>query len=135
MTPHIAKALPDEDIQIFEKIRIAVDALPDLIDLGQNSNGKILQINCHILAEATAITFGLQRQSGFYYLSAEHSWVLTKTSNIIDVYPVAIYGGPILVANYSITGRIYCGKRIRPDLFGSDSFKKAVDIVVNELKK
>lgn len=135
MTPFIAQYLPDEDIQIFERVRVVVNTLPDDLDLGEFEPGKPMKITCHILAEAVAKSFGLERISGYFEPCMEHSWTLTRSSNIIDVYPVAIFGGPILVVGKSLTGRFYKKEKIRPDIFESPHFKIAVEKVVEELNK
>ena len=135
MTPFVAQYLPDEDIQIFEKIRVAVNALPDNLNLGEYEPGKPMKLTCYILAEAVARSFELERVSGYFEPCMEHSWTTTRSGNIIDVYPVAIYGGPILVVGQSLTGRFYTKENIRPDIFESDSFGMAVKSVVEALKK
>jgi len=135
MTPFIAQYLPDEDIEVFEKVRKAINALPDKLDLGEFEPGKPMKFTCHILAEAVARSFDLERVSGFFHDGVEHSWVVTRSRNIIDVYPAAIFGGPILVVRWSLTGRLYVKEEIRPDIFESLSFKKAVQAVAAELQK
>ena len=133
MTPFIAQYLPDEDIAIFEKVKRTVNSLPNNVTLGEYEPGKPMKLTCHILAEAVALAFKLERVSGYFEPCTEHSWALTGNGNIIDVYPAAIYGGPILVVGQSLTGRFYTKETIRPDIFESYGFKKAAEIVAREL--
>jgi len=98
MKPHVLSLLPEEDVNLFLAIRKAVIGLPD-IDLGVNkATGEKTILSCHILAKAVAKLFSQKCMTGYLYPSYQHSWILTKNGNIIDVYPVAILGGPLMIS-------------------------------------
>jgi len=94
--PYVLKFIPNEDIGLFEKIKNAINSLPDL-DLGKDEDGLPVILSCHILCRAIANVFDLKCVDGYFHSNVQHSWVLTTNKNIIDVYPVGIFGGPILV--------------------------------------
>lgn len=61
-------------------------------------------ISCHALARAMASVFS--DYNVIYidgYVKADvarfnHTWLITENNNLIDVYPVAVVGGPLLIA-------------------------------------
>jgi hypothetical protein len=58
-------------------------------------------ISCHVLARAVQQCFdGLKVVDGYIRgpVRYNHTWLTTESKNIIDVYPVAIVGGPLLLA-------------------------------------
>ncbi len=97
MTPFVRSLLPEEDINLFEKIRIIVQAFPDNLDLGKDSKNKPVKLSCHILAHALGRPFTLEVKDGYFHPHYEHSWLETRNGHIIDVYPVGILGGPFLI--------------------------------------
>ena len=83
--------IPTEDVSLFRRIRSAVIALPDIPDM-----------SCHILARAVTITFDILCIDGCYlgrYLTDAypHSWNVLPGGNIVDCYPMGVFGGPILL--------------------------------------
>ena len=100
MRPFIAKEVPREDFDLYLIIRQVVEALPDEeLNLGQfEVDGTKVVMTCHLLARAVSVVLGLEFQDGNFYQICDHSWVLTKAGNIVDVYPVGAWG-PSLVWN------------------------------------
>lgn len=53
---------------------------------------------CHAVAQAVALRWTeLSVRQGLFMSGWEHSWCTTWHGNIIDVYPVAVIGGPLLL--------------------------------------
>lgn len=99
MTPFSTQEIPREDQDLFWEVRRRVEALPDL-DLGLDSKGEKIFLSCHMLARAVAKAFKdeeLRCCDGLYLKRFQHSWNVTRNGNIIDVYPVAEIGGPIIL--------------------------------------
>ena len=139
MRPHVLKFIPNEDVELFEKIRSSVNLLPDL-DLGKDDEDWSIILSCHILSRAVASVFALRCIDGYFYTNAQHSWVLTPNENIIDVYPIAIFGGPILVhgERFSPSSWLYRqDARMKPTFqqFDEPCFIRAVEIVSRELTR
>jgi len=98
MTPWVKASIVDEDIQLYQEIRYIFEKLPD-IDLGVSCEGEKIVLSCHMLVKALVNCFaqlGLSYEVGRFLVVFEHSWLVTKNGNIIDVYPVGAIGGPIL---------------------------------------
>ncbi len=136
MTPYVFKMIPEDDVALFEKVRSVVIDLPD-IDLGRDENdGKIL-LSCHILGRALAKVFQLKHADGYFHPNFEHTWLLTLHSNIIDVYPVAVLGGPILMEESfcSPAKWLYKKKRLANGKFQKLPFYRAVRTITNLIKK
>lgn len=140
MKPIFASKMPVLDQQLLLRVKQLFEQLPEDLKLGSNGKRRIVP-DCHILAVAMARHLGLRAEHGYfggtqYY---DHSWLLTESNNIIDVYPVGIIGGPFLVDNGILTP----GQRIyfpdRSALFITNLsrswFIRAVNIVYEELSK
>ena len=95
MTPYVQRYIPENEVILFEEISRRIHALPDL-DLGKDEDGRLVILSCHMLARAVARVFRLNYCDGYFYQTYRHSWVQTPTGHIIDVYPVAMLGGPVL---------------------------------------
>lgn len=112
MKPIVLQGVAKEDLAIFRKIEAAMEVLPE-IDLGKDENGYPVLVSCHMLCRAFAVVFPqLKCADGYFYKKGyEHSWLETPNGCIIDVYPIAVLGGPILVLKegflLSLWGRIY----------------------------
>lgn len=95
-------------------------------------------LSCHILVRAAAKVYNLKYQDGFFpAIGFEHSWLLTPTGNVIDVYPVGIVGGPIMI-DPTVGHLIYLPKSIRSISCGRFSqpwFRKAVTKVTAMLRE
>jgi len=67
--------------------------------------------SCHDLTEAIAIIFPVLKRCDGHLASRnvmyQHSWLLTQFNNIIDPYPIALIGGPILLDANGPWGDIY----------------------------
>lgn len=139
MTPYIKQFVSDDDVALLEKIRLAVTNLQDL-NLGNDHNGRQMILSCHMLARAIGRVFSLRVVDGFLYPNYQHSWVLTPAGHIIDVYPVAVIGGPILIDGVSAfsPSKFHYIKAKRKDYrgkFGKREFRKAVNCIVKALRK
>jgi hypothetical protein len=96
MTPYARQFVSDKEFELFLKIKELVTKLPDL-NLGPDHFGHEIELSCHMLARAVADIFSLEFMDGYFTIGYKHSWVLTPKGQIIDVYPVAMLGGPILM--------------------------------------
>lgn len=93
------KNMSEKEINILQNISLVYKKLPDE-DLGNDKNGeKIPLAQCHILARAFSDVFSLKYEDGFFFPNFEHSWLISPEGNVIDVYPVGIFSGPIIVFN------------------------------------
>lgn len=55
-------------------------------------------ISCHVVAAAVQRAWpSLKLVHGRFMMHWEHSWLVTPSGNIIDAYPIAVLGGPILI--------------------------------------
>lgn len=138
MIPYVTRYIPIEDIVLFGKIRKAVERLPE-INFGKSEKGEEIILSCHILARAVAKVFGLKFVDGHLYPHYQHSWLLTSSGNIIDTYPVAVIGGPIIVDNgkwsRSSPARFHYKKKGLGNGFNHASFRRSVRKVVKALKE
>jgi hypothetical protein len=137
MTPYVKQFVPDEEERLLYTIKRSITALPD-IDLGRDEEAKSVVLSCHILARAVAKVFKLKYVDGYFYPNFEHSWLLTPNGHIIDVYPVAILGGPLLMdgSRHSPASRYYikCARqKFSRGRFGKVSFRRSVRRITNEL--
>lgn len=115
MTPWVLSRLPNDDVKIFHRIKTSVAALPDL-DLG-----KDIEYSCHLLARAAALRFALKCVDGTFAAGWEHSWLESESGNIIDVYPVALLGGPVLLDGSRISPwrRLFVADGLQSDLLAT----------------
>ncbi len=141
MTPYATCYVSEEDFAIFEKIKNAVSKLPD-INLGVDEKGCEIILSCHILARAVAKVFSLKCIDGNYIPNFRHSWVLSPQGHhLIDVYPVAILGGPILMVEDGGASPIKwhykkaSARKISKGAFSKPSFKRSVRTVAASLRK
>ncbi len=91
MTPYVRQMLTDADVDLFEKIRAVVQALPDIA----LAHGRC--ISCHVLARALTQFFRAEYRDGYFFKGYRHSWLITQSGNLIDPYPIAVFGGPVLL--------------------------------------
>lgn len=131
MTPYARKFFTGEEVAIFNKIKESVDLLPD-IDLGKDEQGRQIILSCHVLARAIAKAFYLKVVDGYYLEIYQHSWCVTPQGNIIDVYPIATLGGPILLdgGDFTPASKLYKKKDSRTFSqkvrFTDSSFRRSV---------
>lgn len=143
MKPYVLSLLHPEDVRIWREVSACVNALPD--DIPSLRAGEMITLSCHVLARAVANVFSLRVVDGWYYSPGyEHSWVVTWHGNIIDVYPIATMGGPLLLSGdqYSAPARrLYNqlqGKELKRSYgqrFEEREFLRAVSIVTSQLRK
>ena len=77
-----------EEIALLARVRNMVEKLP-------NFN---FAVSCHMLSRAIAPLTGLKVKTGWFFTAGwNHSWLETSQGNIIDVYPWAQIGGPVLL--------------------------------------
>jgi hypothetical protein len=137
VTPYAATRVPARDLEVFEDVRRKVRRLPDL-DLGRDEKGEILELSCHMLARAIALIHPvLEIRDGYYTFHFEHSWLVTPDFNIVDVYPVGIVGGPVLV-HHGFQGASVLYQAVMPNTrfgekFLAPSFGRAVAQITEEL--
>lgn len=144
MTSYVMRYLLSDEVELFEKIRAVIVKLPDL-ELGCDESGQPIILSCHILARAVGKVFDLEVVDGTFCGSYLHSWLIIGRKNIIDVYPVAMLGGPLLIhGGYDHTGfrhRTPCflyredGSYFSSNAFSYPSFLEAVDLVTASLQE
>jgi len=128
--------IPNEDIEMLSRIRRILKNLPDL-DLSNDSSGQKILLSCHILARALANHFRLEYRDGHYCRRYEHAWLVTPQSHIIDFYPIATVGGPIMIAHDFVNStRLYqpCHARQLTPKFSDPSFRRAVKILIRTIQ-
>jgi hypothetical protein len=104
MTPYATQFFPQETLDLFASIKEGVEKLPD-VDLGTHPRrGDPILLSCHMIVRAVRRVFrrGLKVADGHFHPAPDHSWLITPCGNIIDVYPVGIIGGPILVESKQV---------------------------------
>lgn len=102
---------------LFRKVQRVIDLLPD-IELA-TEDGEKIELSCHLLSRAIGKCFDLTVETGKYHEIYEHSWLRTRSGRIIDVYPVATLGGPLLIDNRLRLSQLY-----RPTFIRTGSNKK-----------
>ena len=138
MFPYVLRYIPAEDITLFQRIKDGLNKIPDDPDLGVSDDGDRVVVSCHMLARAVGMVFKLHHCDGYYCGNFEHSWIMTPSENIIDVYPIAVIGGPILHCNGFIgcpARLLYTPKRISRGRFNTSLFRRSVHIVADALSK
>ena len=104
MEPYALEIIAPADLSLFYKIREVVTKMPE-VDLGTRSDRKVrgigngkVYVSCHMLTRALAVCFPVKVKDGHFHGLWEHSWLVTENERtIIDPYPVAVVGGPILL--------------------------------------
>ena len=97
MTPFVLRDVSKHDLALFTQIRRLVRKMPDL-DLGPDGNGRPVAVSCHMLCRALAAHFPVDCRDGYFGEgAATHSWLRTGAGLIIDPYPWAMVGGPVMV--------------------------------------
>lgn len=98
MKPYAHDRFTEEELFAWHYVRELISRVPDEIDLGSKPNGDKVIISCHMLCHALhVIVPTLRVEDGYYCKGYEHSWLLTSRGNIIDAYPIATLGGPLLL--------------------------------------
>ena len=137
MKPYVLKDIPEEDIVLFKQIEEVIQEMPDI--KFENKEGKHKEkilLSCHILCRAFAKVFSVRCVDGYFLLPCwRHSWLVTENETIIDVYPWALVGGPIMaITDYRTPWvNLYHEAEI-PDL-EDDDFKERVNGTTKIIKK
>ncbi len=139
MTPYARQFVSNEEFELFIKIKELVAKLPD-VNLGLDRFEHEIDLSCHMLARVVAEIFSLEFVDGYFTIGFQHSWVLTPKRQIIDVYPVAILGGPILMDASSFSPARNCylkmnKKRCYKVPSEEQWFKESVEKIKKELLK
>lgn len=138
MIPHVEQYIPVSDLELFAQIRqVVVDMIDP--DLGIDEDGETIVMSCHMLARALAKIFPVSVRDGYFAGGYEHSWLETAERNLIDPYPVAVIGGPIMFdGNIASPSRqIYrkCSARsISYGRFARGSFRRSVGRIERALR-
>ncbi len=138
MTPYATRFISEDDLALFSRIKKAVEQMNDP-DLGVDEQGVKILLSCHVLARAVARIFPVQVRDGYFADSYEHSWLETKSGHLIDLYPVATIGGPVMIDGQtplSPSHRIYTrtsARKISQGRFGQNSFRRSVRRVTKTL--
>jgi len=140
MTPFVVRFFPPEDVRLFEEAVRLFRKLPD-IDLGFDDQHQPVLPSCHMLARAMAPLLGLPWVDGRFGEMNAHSWLVTPNEHVLDVYPVAMLGGPILVYGKGTCApakRLYHPQSTRVvsgGVFGSSWFRRAVRQIAGALRE
>ncbi len=102
MKPFACSVILPEELQLFSKIEKIIQQMPE-IDLGTDKEGKKILVSCHMIARGLAYFFPVEWKDGYFGRAHQHSWLVTEMGRIIDPYPVALVGGPILVDTQFLT--------------------------------
>ena len=138
MTPWVITAMlvSKEEVKLLNKIKKAVRLLPD-IDLGSERSGRKIPISCHMVVRIIGKHFRLKCIDGYFCKLYQHSWLLTPQGNIIDVYPVGMVGGPIIVNAgdfFSPGDRLY-EKRSLAHVVRTNDFRRALKKLSESFQK
>lgn len=139
MTPYVQRYISQDDLTLFAQIRRTIEQMVDP-ELGLDEDGKSTILPCHILARAVARVFPVQVRDGYFAGNYDHSWVETSGGHLIDIYPVAVVGGPIMFEGSmaSPQRRIYTrasAKKISRGRFNKNSFRRSVRQVAKVLRE
>ncbi len=140
MTPYAAQHIAQVDQTLFNGIRRAIEGMPDP-ELGCDEKGDPVVLSCHMLTRAVGTIFrGLKVCDGRYVSSFQHSWLETTRGNIMDVYPVATIGGPLLLDGDPLAParRIYKEcilDSIQDEVFKKPWFLNSLQCIVNVLRQ
>ncbi len=135
MTPYVRTRVPEDDVRLWEQVCRLVARLPD-IDLGVNEQGGPIVLSCHMLARAISRRTGIPYEDGYFLGHCEHSWLRLSSGNIIDVYPVGILGGPLLIDKWAPIAQEYTCRGTRQmsrGRFGQCSFRRSVRRITRAL--
>lgn len=119
--PHVISLLPKKDIELFCRIQNIMRRIPE-VDLGSDEEGEQILVSCHMVTRALENIFPgeVRNQDGWFARKGyEHSWLIRGNGYpvdylVIDPYPIAVMGGPILVDTRWLTPwrRIYIKHRL-----------------------
>ncbi len=91
------REISKHDQKLYEEICTIAGLIPCDFGLGNDRNGNRIELSCHIVVRAFAHVFEKVRcVDGYFSAGFPHSWLETDHFSLIDVYPVAVIGGPLL---------------------------------------
>ncbi|MBI5654115.1 hypothetical protein HZC53_00455 [Candidatus Uhrbacteria bacterium] len=108
MTPYMMRYVDQETNVLFTAMCRLISAMPD-VELGQDALGETILVSCHMLCRGLAAIYPeAEVRDGQFMGKYDHSW-LTFMDFIIDPYPVAMLGGPVLLhaVNLAPWSRLY----------------------------
>jgi len=130
--------ISEEDLTLFERVKRTVERMREP-DLGLDEEGRKIILSCHMLARAAAKVFPVRVRDGYFAVNYQHSWVETPGGHLVDLYPVAVVGGPIMFEGSMASPqcRIYrrlSARKLSAGRFGKSSFRRSVRRVTRALK-
>ena len=134
MKPYAVSVVPLEDLVLFHKIEKIVQELPD-INLGIGEAGGKILVSCHMLARALSSFYPVKCSDGCFGGTHKHSWLVTRNGLIIDVYPIAVVGGPILIDTRFMTPWTSLYKKLSLLELKSAYFRKNVGKVIKAVRQ
>lgn len=93
--------LPPDDVRLRNfAAKVIARARPPA--LAEQDRARWPHLSCHTVTRAFLRAFssrypGLRGASGFLRPNYEHSWLVTKNGNALDLYPPGTLGGPLLI--------------------------------------
>ncbi|MDP1760195.1 MAG: hypothetical protein Q8L01_01940 [Candidatus Woesebacteria bacterium] len=142
MKTYAQTLVSEEELRLFRYVQVLLEELPD-VDLGEDLEGHPFLMSCHILVRALVQHIGADKVKfvdGRLYPFFDHSWLVTLAGNIIDVYPVATIGGPIMIlaensqaAHHYLTNVPPPIQRSYEKRFNLECFQRAVELTVMSL--
>ena len=134
MTPYVTRYISRRELALFRVVEKTITRLPD-INFGTDRDGQVIFLSCHILARAVGEIFGLKVCDGKYFEIFDHSWNITPEGNLLDVYPVAALGGPILhdFSTPAPASRLFVEKKLGK-VFKSEVFLNRVRQVRDQME-
>lgn len=126
--------VPPEDLALFKNIEKIIEAMPE-VDLGKDEKGEKVLVSCHMICRALSRFFPVKYKDGYFGDFNKHSWLVTQSGLIIDPYPVAVVGGPILIEmRYVTPWRKLYREASFPEL-SNPNFRKNVDKIFEALRQ
>ncbi|KKW47152.1 MAG: hypothetical protein UZ00_C0014G0005 [Parcubacteria group bacterium GW2011_GWA1_60_11] len=130
--------ISEEDLTLFERVKRTVERMREP-DLGLDEEGRKIILSCHMLARAAAKVFPVRVRDGYFAVNYQHSWVETPGGHLVDLYPVAVVGGPIMFEGSMASPqcRIYrrlSARKLSAGRFGKNSFRRSVRRITRALK-
>ena len=130
--------VPQEYALLFQEIERVVKQMPE-VDLGADEQGKKILVSCHMVARALTHIFpGVKWEDGYFVRRGQrHSWLRVEGDRtlIIDPYPIAVLGGPIMVYVGFLTtpwDKLYIKAKLSS--LGGAAFRRHVDVVIQAMK-
>ncbi len=127
-----------EEVALFRLIEHLMHEMPE-VDLGVDRQGHKILVSCHMICRALAQLFPqLECQYGYFTRKGiEHSWLTLGRDFIIDAYPFAMLGGPIMVdCRYFTTPwqSLYLPAGDRFSCLSDPDFQKHVERVIKTMR-